>query len=517
MVDRWGYQLVQRRNRRGPDRAGRGQYPQRIRVGVAPRRGEQLVEQRAPVAGERAEPGYAQLRRLGERRPYRLRSHPLAGRRVPPRRAPRQHFEHLAGLGCGAGLAVSEHRQRGGAQPRRAEPLQLGCQGAERPVALVAPAHQARLARHGQPGAGERGPPGCDRPAAPRVVSGGREEGRLAAVLPVGLAEQAGGGGDLDQYPRGVLRQAQAAREPAQVAHAQPAGLQPRRRVRGQRLQQRLGVPDRLHRLPGAGRVDRVGGAHRRVRHGRRRVQRAERTHLAAQQHADLAGQLHGGLGDRHEQVGGDQPADRAVRVGGGAGRGGAHRRAGGEPVEDRARRRRRREHGAAQAGRVRAPGRRGGVQLGRGSAQPGRVRGADLVHGRYHAQLVIGPVHHEQRAQPLDRVAHRARVGCRSGGGGQCEYRVDARDPVDPGQPDRIEDLQREPVQRIKRPRHRPPRLRPGGERGQVGRYRYHQVRAQSYQRSQLLVGQRAHLVGKSGGHRQLRYLPTPPACRPR
>ena len=239
--------------------------------------------------------------------------------------------------------------------------------------------------------------------------------------------------------------------QPAQVAYAETAGAQHRRRLGGERLQQRLGVAYRLHRLPGAGRVDRLRLARRGGRPAAGRLQRAERAGVPAQQQADLAGQLDRsplagapGRPRRPARAGGvDQPAHRAGRPPPSSGRGPvrpsaapaarpaarADRRAGGEPVQHA-----RAAGGAASSvrrsfGRVGAEGGRPRVQLVGRSAQPGRVRRGHLVDRAAPAAARLRAVQQEERPQPVHGGPHVAGSAPRPGGasgehgvdGGRC------------------------------------------------------------------------------------------------
>ena len=141
----------------------------------------------------------------------------------------------------------------------------------------------------------------------PAVELGGRQVGRVGVA---GAGQQPGLVGHLDQQRGGRLADIQHPGQPAQVAHAEPAGPQLRGRLGGQRVQQQFDQPDGLQHRGGAAAVDhrRAGfGQPQRFRLGVHRTGR-----LLAQRQRDLARQLHRVVVDRHQQPAFHQRPGRA-------------------------------------------------------------------------------------------------------------------------------------------------------------------------------------------------------------
>jgi hypothetical protein len=437
----------------------------------------------------------------------------------PARRLPGQQPEDLVHGRRGARCQPGE---RGDGLPpglRRAGAFRLGGEGVDRPVPVVTLPDQAGLAGHREPGTGQGVPALRDAQRPPQVVGAGRQEDlvdpaggpadrhRTRVARRVRLAHQARRVGDLQQQRgRGLVHRRRPG-QPLEVPDAQAAGLEDRGGLAGQRLEQRLGVADRFHHLPGARRVDRLHVPDRRLRGGRRRPQHTQRAGVATQQQPHLARQLDqltvgdrgpARLGDRDQDVVLYQPAHR---LGHRSGVERADRGSGGEPVQHRAGGRRRGQHGPAQPRLVRTQGRGLGVQIVGGTAQTGRVRRGHLVHRGDHVQRVLRAVQQEPGPQPVDRRPD-VPGGCAHGHG---------RDRVDRGQrglrgaaePGRVEDPQGELVQGVQAAGDRAAGLGAHGQRGEVGGYGHDEVRAQLDERAQGLVGKRPELVGECGGHR--------------
>ncbi|RAO00555.1 hypothetical protein GUI43_05804 [Micromonospora noduli] len=422
MVDRCGQQGVQR-----PSGTGRvaaldiGVHAQRVVTPLVGRR--QVPQQQPTVRGERPQPRHAQLCGLGQHLPVGGVPAPAATRSPPV-----QQLLHLLRGGCRRRLQIgeyAEHRPSGG---RHAGPLGLGGEHGDRPVPVVTAAHQPHLPGHGQPRSGELLPPLGQRGGPPHLVPAGRQH-LLIRPVPTGgrtghlqLTEEPRRVRHLQQQRCGRFVQPGGTRQPAQVPYTDATRTQHRRGLVGELLQQPLGVPDHLQGLPGPGRVDRLRLARR---GGHRRwagAQGPEGAAVAAQQEADLAGQLHRSAGrgrtgrHRDQQPVVDEPPHRGAGRGAPVGRVGqdrvlraerrrlqcpgrhaAHRRAGRQPVQDRPGRGRGGEHRPSELRRVRAERGRARVQLRGRSAEPCGVRG-DLVDGGQHLERVLRAVQQEER-----------------------------------------------------------------------------------------------------------------------
>ena len=201
--------------------------------------------------------------RLGERLAVGRPPGPGCGAAPARRAAP----STSSAVGAVPGVQLGEHAEHGPPGGRRAGPFRLRGEHGDRPVPLVALPDQPRLAGHRQPGAGpgrsqrwamRGGPPhvvarrwaGTCWSAPARLIAW-RRSASTSPTSPAAYATSSSSAAVGSSSPA-------AAGQPAQVTDAEAAGAQHRGRLGGERLQQRLGVPYRLHRLPGAGRVDRL-------------------------------------------------------------------------------------------------------------------------------------------------------------------------------------------------------------------------------------------------------------------
>jgi hypothetical protein len=313
--------------------------------------------------------------------------------------------------------------------------------------------------------------------------------------------------GHLEQQRGARLVEAGRFGQALEIAYAQASGFQHLSGLGGERLEQRLGAAHGLHHLARAGRVDGLGVAGGALGDRRERPQRPQRTGVAPQQQADLAGQLDQltvgprgatGLTDRHQHVVVDQPAHRlghrlaAERT---------DRRPGGEPVEHRAGAWRGGQHRTAEFGLVGAERGRLGVQEIGGTAQTGRVGRGDLVDRADELERVVAAVQQETNPEAVDRD-----VDVFSGDVvGQLEDRGDRGQGGLGGaaEPGGIEDGEGELVQAVEAARDRAAGLSSHGEGGDVGGNGHDEVRTQLNERAERLVGERPQLIGECGGHR--------------
>ena len=473
------------------------------------------AEQRPGRRGQPAAAGQAQRLRLAQRQvEHEVAQPPAAPGRPPDEQRDGARAARRA-AGRGLGEQVEDAAPVGGG--RRA--LEVGAEGGQHAVAVVAAADQPGQPRQLQPGAGQHGPAVLGRLGQPGVVARRRDPVRVDAR---GLVDQPGARGDLDEQGRDRLGDVEVLRGPAQVADAEPAGPQHRRRVDRPRLEQRLDVGDGVGGGQRGGAVDLAGAGRAQLQRGRRRRHRPERG-VAAQRQPDLARQLDGAEVDGHEQPAGEQPADRAVGVGGARGAQRvadlAERRAGGEGVEHLAGARVDGREQGRQARRVledlehateagvggQAQGLRDAGELavgaarqaGRdGSAQPRGRRADHLAQRPDQVQRVVLAPHEREAAQPL----HGGDDGApREGAPDRRLHRREGSGVL--GEHERVHDGQGGGVELLQRPQHREADAGAGGEHAEVGRDGRGEVGAGPQQRRQPVVGPGAEPVREAAG----------------
>ena len=179
----------------------------------------------------------------------------------PARPLPAQQRDHRrhAGArrpGTSPGGQRRQRRQRHRAGLGHVAAGQLGRQRVPRLAGGVAGPDQPRHPRAVQPGAGQPGPPLRGRPQHPGVDQVGRQPHRVAAGVGGG-GQQAGGRGDLDeQRHRSVSSTCSCRGGRLEVAHAEAAAAQRRRRLGAPQVEQQLEPAYRLERRARRGAVD---------------------------------------------------------------------------------------------------------------------------------------------------------------------------------------------------------------------------------------------------------------------
>ena len=264
------------------------------RLGQQP--GQRLVrllvvagQQVAGVRRQPVEPGHPEHRRLGDRP-----QHLVGAAARPARPLPAQQRDHRRHAGPG-GQAPARGQRRQRRQRHRAglghvSAGQLGRQRVPRLAGGVARADQPGHPRAVQPGAGQPGPALGRRPQHPGVDQVGRQPHRVADVRrprwpagrrPTAISTSSASGGLVDVQRRGGR---------PEVADAEPAAAQRRRRLGAPLVEQQLEPAYRLERRARRRRVDLRLGARRSTPAPAPRRPARRRRVPTAQGDPDLAG-----------------------------------------------------------------------------------------------------------------------------------------------------------------------------------------------------------------------------------
>ena len=437
---------------------------------------------RAAGGGQRGEGHHAQRGGLGDRRG----DHRVALFGGPQRRAPGQQGGQRRRIKAPAGRQFGERVQHESPFRRPADPGQLGGQRVQRLVRCVPGAHPGRVAPQVEPDCGDLRPGRLVGTVQEVVGVRGRGPGFRHPAPGVGGGDHPGRGQQLDVQRGGRLVGAQRLRQPAQLPHAQPAGLQRGRRVLPDRVQQPAEPVDGGQRLAAAGAVDRRHAVFRRPcrpaarpgsgRAARRRaapgpppagVRRSPgRPGAAGRRRSAWTPPWRSWTGSRWSPAGSRWPADRAARA----------------PAGSRS------CTAAVAAATVSVPG---DAQTRRVGAEHRRAPPTACGSGRSRGPAPGPP------ACPAPRPARRP------GPSGPSSCRRSARADgallgAEHGQ--RLQHLDVELVQRFHRPPHGRAGVQPAREHGQVARRRNRQVRAGAQQRDQSAVVPRPQPVQRRG-----------------